>query len=159
METLEWRRPSRRLRLARWSEPASVTFSRNALYYLSQEKRGSATFMFEEQARRARRPRSWRRAETPPAAHDLRCLCARRRSDVVVVGGVERVVAGQEDTGFPEHNNSETSCTRYSQARLDALEVAASTCEKPGRKRERRVLYSATRQAAAEPRDASLELR
>ena len=42
-ETLEWRRPSRRLRLARWSEPASVPFSRNALYYLSQEKRGSAT--------------------------------------------------------------------------------------------------------------------
>ena len=42
-ETLEWRRPSRRLRLARWSEPASVPFSRNALYYLSQEKRGSTT--------------------------------------------------------------------------------------------------------------------
>ena len=42
-ETLERRRPSRRLRLARWSEPASVPFSRNALYYLSQEKRGSST--------------------------------------------------------------------------------------------------------------------
>ncbi len=42
-ETLERRRPSRRLRLARGSEPASVPFSRNALYYLSQEKRGSST--------------------------------------------------------------------------------------------------------------------
>ena len=42
-ETLGQRRPSRRLRLARGSEPASVPFSRNALYYLSQEKRGSST--------------------------------------------------------------------------------------------------------------------
>ena len=42
-ETLGQRRPSRRLRLARGSEPDSVPFSRNALYYLSQEKRGSST--------------------------------------------------------------------------------------------------------------------
>ena len=42
-ETLERRRSSRRLRLARGSAPASVPFSRNALYYLSQEKRGSST--------------------------------------------------------------------------------------------------------------------
>ena len=57
-ETLERRRPSRRLRLARGSEPASVPFSRNALYYLSQEEKGLLN-MFEEQARRARRRRSF----------------------------------------------------------------------------------------------------